>query len=453
MRNLVNIMIGIIGGGLAGLSAAYYLKKNGYDVRVFEASNEIGGLAGSYNTKGDTIEKFYHHLSRSEKTIVELSEELGIGEKIEWRIGKNAYYAGGKVFPLDNPWQILTYPHLTVYDKFRLFLLTKGIDIRKIIPVTGGYDELENFEHISVEEFVREHTTDNVFDSFFVPLLEAKFGKYRNKISAAWLLGRIRFRGERDFFKGEILGYIEGGFKELISALEKNIGEENIIRGARVEEIIVRNKRVDSVSIQMEEGEIVEEMDAVIVATMPEVLHKLTGYECTIQFQGVVCALVSYSEKLTETYWLNIAENSRFGAIIEHTNFIPIERYGGDHLFYVVSYIQDFEDPVWNMTDMEIEKYWIGGIKELFQHFDEDKIKWFEVSKNPLSAPIYEMGYLDKIVPYDLSEELDEGIYYAGMASMSQYPERSLNGAIESGMECARLIIEKDSSRKEKFSL
>jgi len=121
-------MIGIIGGGLAGLSAAYYLKKNGYDVRVFEASNRIGGLAGSYDTKGDAIERFYHHLSRSEKTIVELAEELGIGDKIEWRIGKNAYYVNGKVFPLDNPWQILIYPHLTVYDKFRLFLLMKGID-------------------------------------------------------------------------------------------------------------------------------------------------------------------------------------------------------------------------------------------------------------------------------------------------------------------------------------
>jgi len=441
-------MIGIIGGGLAGLSAAYYLKKNGYDVRVFEASNRIGGLAGSYDTKGDAIERFYHHLSRSEKTIVELAEELGIGDKIEWRIGKNAYYVNGKVFPLDNPWQILIYPHLTVYDKFRLFLLMKGIDIRKIIPVIGGYDELENFEHISVEEFVREHTTNNVFDSFFVHLLEAKFGRYRNKISAAWLLGRIRFRGERDFFRGEILGYIEGGFEELISALEENIGAENIIRGARVKEIIAENKKVESVIIQMEKKELVEEMDAVIVAAMPEVLHKLTGYECTIQFQGVVCALVSYSEKLTETYWLNIAEKSRFGAIIEHTNFIPSERYGGDHLFYVVSYIQDFEEPVWNMTDGEIKDYWVGGIKELFQHFDEEKIRGFEVSKNPLSAPIYEMGYLDKIVPYDLSEELDDGIYYAGMASRSQYPERSLNGAIESGMECARLIIEKDNCRK-----
>ena len=84
-------MIGIIGGGLAGLSAAYYLQQKGYQVRIFEGEEELGGLAASYDTEGDSIEKFYHHLSKSEETIVELAEELGIGDKVEWKIGKNAF--------------------------------------------------------------------------------------------------------------------------------------------------------------------------------------------------------------------------------------------------------------------------------------------------------------------------------------------------------------------------
>ena len=75
-------MIGIIGGGLAGLSAAYYLQQKGYQVRIFEGEKELGGLAASYDTEGDSIEKFYHHLSKSEETIVELAEELGMGDKV-----------------------------------------------------------------------------------------------------------------------------------------------------------------------------------------------------------------------------------------------------------------------------------------------------------------------------------------------------------------------------------
>jgi hypothetical protein len=44
------------------------------------------------------------------------------------------------------------------------------------------------------------------------------------------------------------------------------------------------------------------------------------------------------------------------------------------------------------------------------------------------------------VVPYDLSEEVAEGVYYAGMASRAQYPERSLDGGIEAGYACADLI-------------
>ena len=56
------------------------------------------------------------------------------------------------------------------------------------------------------------------------------------------------------------------------------------------------------------------------------------------------------------------------------------------------------------------------------------------------------MGYVDKIVPYDISEEVGEGIYYAGMASRAQYPERSLNGAIEAGYACASLIVKQETN-------
>ena len=109
----------------------------------------------------------------------------------------------------------------------------------------------------------------------------------------------------------------------------------------------------------------------------------------------------------------------------------------------MVSYIQDFEESIWKMVDEEIEEYWVEGIEELISSFDREKINWFKVSRNPLTAPIYEMGYIDKIIPYDISKEVGEGIYYAGMASKAQYPERSLNGAIEAGCACAELIIER----------
>jgi len=45
------------------------------------------------------------------------------------------------------------------------------------------------------------------------------------------------------------------------------------------------------------------------------------------------------------------------------------------------------------------------------------------------------------VIPYDLGNEVAEGLYYAGMASEAQYPERSLNGGIMAGYECADRIL------------
>jgi len=169
-------MIGVVGGGIAGLAAATRLQDRGHEVRVFEASDDLGGLAAVYETAGDPIEKFYHHLSKSEETIVELAEDLGLGDRVEWRVGKNAFYVDGVVHPLDKPWEIAAYPYMSVYDKFRLTMLTMEVDVRNWFPSFDTYESLEDFEDVPIKEFLLDHTTRGVYENFWEPLLDAKFG-------------------------------------------------------------------------------------------------------------------------------------------------------------------------------------------------------------------------------------------------------------------------------------
>lgn len=442
-------MIGVVGGGVAGLAAAYRLQQRGHDVRVFEASEDLGGLAAVYETAGDPIEKFYHHLSKSEETIVALAAELGLGEDVEWRIGENAYYVDGVVHPMDKPWEILSFPHWSLYDKFRLGMLTLDIDVRGGIPAFDTYESLEDFEDVPVEQFAREHTTQNVYETFFEPLLDAKFGSRKGDVSAAWLLGRIKFRGERNILKGEVLGYLDGGFGRLLDALVEAVGRENIETGTRVTDVQTEDGAVAGLTAESENeaGESVTEeqdLDSVVVAAMPNVLEALTGYPCEIDFQGTVCSVVSMDEPLLDTYWLNIADEAPFGALIEHTNFVERERYGGDHLLYVARYIQSPEEDIWQQDDDEVRETWLAGIESLFPEFDRGSVNWVKTARNPRTAPVYERGYLDMVVPYDLSEEVADGVYYAGMASAAQYPERSLNGGIVAGYEVADRIDRED---------
>ena len=433
----------VVGGGIAGLAAAHRLRGHGHEVRLLEAGDDLGGLAATYETGGDPIERFYHHLSKSEETIVELAAELGLGDAIEWRIGENAYYVDGVVHPLDRPWEILAFPAMSLYDTLRLGLLTLGVDVRGGVVRFDSYERLEEYEDVGVEEFVVEHTTRGVYEGFVEPLLEGKFGERSDEVSAAWFLGRVQFRGERDPLRGEVLGYLDGGFGRLLDRLVEAVGRDRIETGTRVTELHASGGAVEALTVETDGGRERRPTDGVVVATMPNVLESLTGYACDVEFQAALCGVVTMDEPLTDTYWLNVAHDAPFGALVEHTNFVPPERYGGDHLLYVAAYVQDPGDPLWRADDDAVCERWLDEIGSMFPGFDRSAVRSVRIARAPRAAPVYERGYLEKVIPYDLGGEVAEGLYYAGMASRAQYPERSLDGGVVAGYECADRIADR----------
>jgi protoporphyrinogen oxidase len=435
-------MYGIVGGGIAGLSAARRLQARGEDVVVFEASDDLGGLAATYDTAGDRVEKFYHHLSANERTIVDLAEELGLGDRVEWRHKTDAFYVDGVVHPMEKLWEVAAYPHLSLYDKFRLGMLVLEVDVREGWPDRDGFADIEEFEDVPVREFLLAQTTERVYEQFWEPLLEAKFGSRTEDVSAAWLLGRVKFRGERDPLRGEKLGYLEGGVHVLLERLVEAVGRENVRTGTRVTDLALADGAASSLTVDTGGGTGTHDVDGVVVAAMPNVLEALTGYTCDVEFQGTVCSVWSMEESLTDAYWVNFVDDAPFGVLIEHTNYVPEERYGGEHLYYTASYVQDPGEDLWEMSDEEVEAHWQAGIADLFPGFDPDDVNWVETARNPRTAPIYETGYLEKVVPYDLSAAVADGVTYAGMASRAQYPERSLNGGIEAGYAAADALVE-----------
>ncbi|PJF27248.1 MAG: oxidoreductase, partial [Phototrophicales bacterium] len=64
--------IGIIGAGVTGLAAAWDLVRAGHEVHIYEAENQVGGLASGFRDDGWdwTLEKFYHHWFQSDSHIL-----------------------------------------------------------------------------------------------------------------------------------------------------------------------------------------------------------------------------------------------------------------------------------------------------------------------------------------------------------------------------------------------
>jgi len=415
----------IIGAGLSGLCAGYELLKKEIDVAIFE-SKGIGGLASSYYVNDYHIEKYYHHIFRSDETILKLIDELGLNNKLEWLKGTTRYYINGKIYPLNTPREILQYPHLSPFEKVKLALLV----------LRSKRKNIADLDNITARDLILNATGESVYENFFEPLLRSKFGDEKDNVSAAWLLSRIKIRSDRSL-SGERLGYMRGGFHSLVEAILKGIEDKGgEVYKMRVDKIIIKNNEVKGIEV---DNEFIGS-DNVISTISPMALNKIIGIPMIkgIKYPGTTCVLFALKERLMDNlYWLNIKANVPFGAVIEHTNFAPLDDYG-EHLVYVTSYFHDLNSPLWRMSEEEVVNLYLSGLKKLFPKFDERMIKWWKLARDIDTAPIFETGFKNKVLPYKTKIK---GLYLAGMFSPPNYPERSMNGSIKAGFECAEEVI------------
>ncbi|MDD1693671.1 MAG: NAD(P)/FAD-dependent oxidoreductase [Methanoregula sp.] len=405
--------IGIIGGGLTGLVAAHALA-GGHDVQLFEKLPYLGGCLSSYNMNDYWIERYYHHCFSSDIALFALLEETGLSEKLEWMNGTTGYFAKDQIFPLNTPREILAYPELTLVDKAKLGWLT--LSAKKI--------DLTTLDDVPADQYIIENLGTNIYTSFFEPLLKSKFGDRRNEVSAAWLISRIAIRSNRGV-SGERLGYLNGGFHQILGALESAVSK----KGGKI------MKQTPVLSLSHDGGAWLlngTRFDAVISTISPQELERTGGPALPhIPYQGAACLTLAMDRQVTDgIYWLNMKDSAPYGAVVSHTNFIPMERYG-EHIVYLASY---FSGTVPAKLDERM-------IRDFCMRFSvsEREIHWHRMAVDPWAGPVYTTGYRTLIPGYEHA-----GLYMAGMFSRTNYPERSMEGSIRAGNEVADCINQRE---------
>jgi protoporphyrinogen oxidase len=401
--------IGIIGGGLTGLVAAHALSGE-HEVDVFEKMPFLGGCLSSYRINDYWIECYYHHCFSTDTHLFTLIRELGLSDKLEWKNGTTGYYVRKKIYALNTPMEILLYPELSLVDKARLGYLT----------LTAKNADLNALDDIPADRYIIEHLGENIYSSFFEPLLKSKFGEKRNEVSAAWLMSRVAIRSNRGV-SGEHLGYLNGGFHHLIDALERSI-ERN---GGKIR----RQQPVSSI-IHKDGNWMINEnrYDAVISTIPPQELEKAGGPAIqAIPYQGAACMTLAMDREVTQgIYWLNMKDTAPYGAVVTHTNFIPRERYG-EHIVYLASYFS-------GTVPAQLDRRMLDDFCSRFS-VAPTEIHWHKMAIDPLAGPVYTTGYRSLIPAYE-----QKGLYMAGMFSRPNYPERSMEGSIRAGLDIATCI-------------
>ncbi|MDA3628688.1 NAD(P)/FAD-dependent oxidoreductase [Saccharopolyspora sp. WRP15-2] len=372
--------VGIVGAGATGLTAAYDAVKAGHDVTVLEASAELGGLAASIEVGGTPLERFYHHSFRTDRAMIGLIEELGLGHLLWFHRPTTGVYADGQLHDFGTPQEMLRFPGFSLLDKFRF-----GASAAALKAVRNG----QRFNSVRALEWMRRWAGRRVTESIWEPLLVGKFGIHAEQISMAWLWARIHYRTFE-------LGYVHGGFEQVYRALLDAVTE----RGGKVEfgkPVATIRQPGATVLVGTGDGSSYE-FDRVIVTVPQPVFAEAAGIEhddvlWRNQYLGATCFILECDRSVIPHYWLNVNDTAfPFLAVVEHTNMVDPSEYGGRHIVYVGNYVPRDD---WRFTTdpAELLERYVPWLRKLNPDFDRSWIQNWHFSKAPFAQPIVTPRY------------------------------------------------------------
>ncbi|WP_017187001.1 protoporphyrinogen oxidase [Alkalibacillus haloalkaliphilus] len=162
--------IAIIGGGITGLTAAYYLQKNevGADVTLIEKTDHLGGVIWTERRDGFTIERGPDSFLERKTTAKHLVEDLGLEDKlIRSATGKAFILSQDQLHPMPQGAVMGIPTQLAPFFSSTLFTFKGKLDALK--DYTTGKTEVE--DDISVGHFFRRRLGDEVVDRLIHPLI------------------------------------------------------------------------------------------------------------------------------------------------------------------------------------------------------------------------------------------------------------------------------------------
>ncbi|MFQ5623452.1 MAG: protoporphyrinogen oxidase [Paracoccaceae bacterium] len=267
----------IIGGGVSGLAAAYYLKQAGHDVVVLERQQFAGGNAVSERLSGFLMEHGPSTMNAHVPVAEEISRDLrlddlrcDLGEGIQRRY----LVSGGKLSSISmGPAGFLTSRYLSARARMRMLA-------EFILPHKNGGEE-ETVLSFCSRRFGREfaervmdpmvagiyggRAADLSVSAIFPKLaaLEAKYGSVT--------LGMMHRRREGGKMPGSRLFSWRDGMATLPAALARRLGD-SIKTGVAVRRVS-RNR--NGFSVQIGAGEETLRAKSVVIATQPHVAARL----------------------------------------------------------------------------------------------------------------------------------------------------------------------------------
>lgn len=435
--------VAVIGGGFTGLTAAYRLAEAGCDVTVYEAGSVLGGLAAGFEIDGNPLEKAYHFLYRTDEHILSLLGELGLGDAVTFHPSSMSTYYDGHLYPMMTPLDLLRFTPLRFHNRIRagatVLYLQRVRNWRRLTRVTAL-------------EWLRRWAGREVTEVLWEPLLRGKFDRYYDKVTMAWLWGRVKQRVDSREGSAEVLGYVNGGFVTIIDALaDRIVRQGGSIRLSCPVDRLVHHAETDTVRVHTSSGH--EDHDQVLITVASGVAgHLIRDYHSVdpayfaqlsaVEYLSAVVLVFASEQQLSPYYWHNInTKGSSFVVLLDLTNLVGNEAFNGKHVYYIGDYVPS-EDWSCQADEDDVKQRWFEQLRELFPDFDRSLVT---------EEHLFRLRNAQHIVGTDFHNQLVEhqtpcpGVLLANFSQI--FPmDRGTNYAVRDGIRMADRILAGDAS-------
>jgi protoporphyrinogen oxidase len=388
--------VGIVGGGISGLTTAYYLLKSGHQATIYEAGPEVGGLAAAVKVQGVWVDKFYHCVLPSDVGLLSLVEEIGLGANIYWQETEMGFLYRDHLYPLTTPMDLLRFSAISLTDRLRLGIT--GLYARRL-------KDWRALEKVTAREWLTRFCGERAFNTIWKPLLVFKFGDRWQEAPATYLWARVKRQGttHKGRSSKEMLAYVRGGFKQIIGTLADTVKQMGgvIHTGTKVDRIEATAERARGLTVHGQLQAYDKVVSTVPISQFlkivdPAVLGDRFKHD-GVAYQGAVNTLLVMKEPLTRYYWLPAVESGvSFAGVVETTNLIRRADLGGISLVYLVNYAP-VEDPLFKMdADALIERS-VGELSRVFPSFNAGRVLESHVHRAAFVEPVWTVNYSDRV--------------------------------------------------------
>lgn len=426
--------VAIIGGGLTGLSAAYYMGKAfpNWDIHVLESSNRWGGKVQTKRRDGYVVEVGPDSYLARKTSMTDLVQELGLGDTlVRNATGESYIYHQGQMKPIPGgsiigiPTEFLPFAMSSLLSWFGK--LRAGLDIFKK-PYPGNED-------MSIDAFFRYHLGDELVNLLIEPLLSGIYGGDLKRLSLLGTFPEFRQLEQKhgNLVKGMMamqgmrkqsgaategqFAQLTGGLESLVDALVEQMPKNVSLRTST--EVLEASYTDKLYTVQTQNG--TDSYDRLVITTPPKAYEKFfvgdEKFEDLRHMEQSSCAIVIMSlSKLAFTKPLQGT-----GFVITRSTETPLtactyisskwpQTTPQDKVVLRVFLGKPTDSTVDTHSEEELCELALSEIRNILKFTGNPE--WMEVVRLQKSMPQYEVGHKERVAT--LMDHVQE--HYPGLA-------------------------------------